>query len=240
LERATPIASTYHNPDRDFDLILYLTSQRVNNRGNVQVIHYERNNPELISHEYDSPCAESIIDYGDALRLKLKLAGIHDSNDLMAIFDDRNAVEAAVVFKAQLNNVEQKGLKASTVRLLKEEIHRHLAHARYNSIRYNQMIDEIGIDDELEIFPSAHVLLHHVVSAVAINQHRHKPNRWVNKVTLKLINCGITTIKQLELKLRSDKLNDHIHQHDLPRLHQVTIHGFKLILGMADFRQGRS
>jgi hypothetical protein len=37
------------------------------------------------------------------------------------------------------------------------------------------MIDEIGIDEEHRVFPTANVLLHHVVSAVAINQHRHKP-----------------------------------------------------------------
>jgi hypothetical protein len=110
------------------------------------------------------------------MQLKLKMAGIHDSNDLMAIFDDRNDVEASAIFKAQLNDVEQKGLKISTVRLLKEETYRHLAHDRYNSIRYDQMIDEIGIDDELDVIPAAHILLHHVVSAVAINQHRHKPN----------------------------------------------------------------
>jgi hypothetical protein len=102
------------------------------------------------------------------------------------------------------------------------------------------MIVEIGVDAEPEIFPTAHVLLHHIVSAVAINQHRHKPNRWVNKVTRKLIECGITTINQLEVKLELDALNDHFHQHNVPRLHQVTIHGFKLIMGMADFRQGRS
>jgi hypothetical protein len=240
MERAQPIASTYYNPDRDLDLILYLTSQRMNNKGNVHVIHYERDNPSLISHEYDSPCAESIIDHADAMRLKLKLAGIHDSTDIMAIFDGRNDVEASAVFKAQLNDVDQKGLNTSTVRLLKEETLRHVAHARYNSIRYDQMIDEIGNDDEIEIFPSAHVLLHHVVSAVAINQHRHKPNRWVNKVTMKLINSGITNNEQLELKLRADSLNDHFHQHRLPRLHQITIQGFKLILGMADFCPGRS
>jgi hypothetical protein len=102
------------------------------------------------------------------------------------------------------------------------------------------MIDEIGNDEQPEVFPTANILLHHVVSAVAINQHRHKPNRWVNKVTHKLITCGITTSNQLEVKLESDTLNDHICEQDLPRLHQVTIHGFKLILGMADFRRGRS
>jgi hypothetical protein len=140
----------------------------------------------------------------------------------------------------QLNDVDQKGLKTSTVRLLKEETIRHLAHVCYNSIRYNQMIDEIGIDDEPDIFPAANILLHHVITAVAVNQHRHKPNRWVNRVTLKLIKSGITTIGQLESKLRSNELNDHIHQHHMPRFHPVTIYGFKLILGMADFHQGRS
>jgi hypothetical protein len=174
------------------------------------------------------------------MRLKLKMAGIHDITDLMTIFNERTDAQASNVLKMQLNDVDQKGLKTSTVCILRGECIRHTAHAVHNSIRYDQMINEIGTDDELEIFPSANILLHHVVSAVAINQHRHKPNRWVNKVTLKLINCGITTIEQLEEKLRSDSLNDHIHHHDLPRLHQVTIQGFKLILGMADFRQGRS
>jgi hypothetical protein len=140
----------------------------------------------------------------------------------------------------QLNDVDQKGLKTSTVQLLKEETIRHLAHVGYSSIRYNQMIDEIGIDDEPDIFPAANLLLHRVITAVAVNHHRHRPNRWVNRVTLKLINLGITTIGQLESKFRSNELNDHIHQHHMPRFHQVTLYGFKLILRMADFHQGRS
>jgi hypothetical protein len=52
-----------------------------------------------------------IIDYADAIRLKLKLAGIHDSSDLMSIFEDRNGVEASAMIKTQLNDVDQKGLK---------------------------------------------------------------------------------------------------------------------------------
>jgi thiamine phosphate synthase YjbQ (UPF0047 family) len=102
------------------------------------------------------------------------------------------------------------------------------------------MITEIGPDDEPELFPKANVLLHHVVSAVSINQRRHKPNQWVNRITLKLISCDINTIEHLESKLNSDMLNAHIGSHHLPRLHQVTIQGFKLILGTADFRRGRS
>jgi hypothetical protein len=101
------------------------------------------------------------------------------------------------------------------------------------------MMDEIGIDDKPETFPRANVLLHHVVSAVSINQHRQKPNRWVNKVTLKLINCGITTVELLESKLESDTLNVAINQRNLPRLHQITIYGFRLILGMKDFCRSR-
>jgi hypothetical protein len=101
------------------------------------------------------------------------------------------------------------------------------------------MMDEIGADEEPGTFPRAKVLLHHIVSAVSINQHRQKPNRWVNKVTMKLINCSITTVELLELELASNTLNDIINQHGLPRLHRITIYGFRLILGMEDFRQGR-
>jgi hypothetical protein len=128
----------------------------------------------------------------------------------------------------------------STVRLLKEETLRHIAHSSYNSFWYDQMNDKIGTDDEPAIFPRANVLLHHTVTAVSINQCRHKPNRWMNKVTLKLINCDITTVKLLESKLQSDTLNTHIKQKNLPRLHQITIYGFRLILGMEDFCRGRS
>jgi hypothetical protein len=102
------------------------------------------------------------------------------------------------------------------------------------------MIDEIGMDEEPAVFPRANVLLHHTVSAVSINQRRHKPNWWVNKVTLKLINCDITTVELLESKLQSGTLNDHIHKRHLPCLHQITIYGFRLILGMEDFCQDRS
>jgi hypothetical protein len=169
----------------------------------VRVVHYERDHPDLISHEYNSPCDGSIIDYADAMRLKLKLADIHNSNDLMTVFEDRTIIAASNIFKMQLNDVHQKGLKTSTVRLLKEETLRNIAHDIHNSIQYDQMIEEIGIDDEIEVFPTANILLHHVVSAVAINQHRHKPNQWVNKVTTKLINCDITTIQRLVSKLES-------------------------------------
>jgi hypothetical protein len=123
---------------------------------------------------YNTPCSGSIINYADAMRLKLKLAGIHDSTDLMNIFEGRTHLEAAAVFKRQLNDVDQRGLETYTVRLLEEETIRHLAHVKFNSLRYNQMTIEIGLDDETEIFPKANVLLHHVVSAVAINQHRDK------------------------------------------------------------------
>jgi hypothetical protein len=169
----------------------------------------------------------------------MPLSGIHDSTDLIAIFEGRTHIESSAIFKRQLNDVDQRDLKTSTVRLLEEEALRHLAHVNYNSLRYNQMMFEIGPDDEPEIFPKANVLLHHVVSAVAINQRRHKPNCWINKVTLKLVNCDITTIEQLELKLHDGTLNNHIAKHHLPRLHQVSINGFKLILGTSDFHQGR-
>jgi hypothetical protein len=61
-------ANGCRNPDEGFDMILYHTSQRVNNKGDVRIVHYERGCPDFISHEYNSPCAESILDYADAMR----------------------------------------------------------------------------------------------------------------------------------------------------------------------------
>jgi hypothetical protein len=53
------------------------------------------------------------------MQLKFKLAGIYDSTDLMTILDDRTEAQASNVFKIQLNDVDQKGIKTSTVRILK-------------------------------------------------------------------------------------------------------------------------
>jgi hypothetical protein len=53
---------------------------------------------------------------------------------------------------------------------------------------------EIGIDAVMETFPRDNTILHHVVSSVAIEQVRRKPNHWVNKITHKLINAGIASI----------------------------------------------
>jgi hypothetical protein len=232
--------NVYPNHHHDFEMILYHTSQRINNVSDVYTVSYNPDRLDMISYQYDFPTPESIIDYSDTMRMKFKLAGIHDSTDLMNIFTDHNDSEAAAIFKQQLNDVDQKGMKVSTIKLLREETIRNLQHVNYNVIRYEQMEFEIGKDEEMKSFPKASILLHHVVSAVSINQQRRKPNRWVNKVTAKLIECGIHTIEQLEGVLDSNALNNVIGEHKLPRLHQVTIHGFQLILGTADFRQGRS
>jgi homoaconitase/3-isopropylmalate dehydratase large subunit len=103
---------------------------------------------------------------------------------------------------------------------------------------------EIGVDDVMEMFPCDNTLLHHVISSVAIHQNRQKPNRWVNKVTHKLVNVGImlhiTSIHQLQSKIDSNNLNEFLDDHDMPKLHAVTIIGFTHILGTTDFCQGRS
>jgi hypothetical protein len=234
------IHNNHHpNPNRAFELVMYHTSQRINNLGNVYTINYDSSIPDLISYNYDSPTPGTIVDYADAIRLKLKLSGIHDTSDLLAIFEGRSDAEAACVFRRQLKDVEQQGFKTSTVRILKEETVRRVAHTHFNILRYHQMVTEIGDDVDLQTFPKMNVLLHHVVSAVAINQRRHKPNRWVNRVTHKLIKCEINTVEQFEAKLNNGSLNNCLRERRLPRFHQVTIQGFKLILGTADFRQGR-
>jgi hypothetical protein len=97
---------------------------------------------------------------------------------------------------------------------------------------------EIGIDAVMETFPRDDTILHHVVSSVAIEQVRRKPNRWVNKITHKLINAGITSIGQLESKVNNGTLNDYLDDHDMARLHDVTIMGLTRVIGTSDFRQG--
>jgi hypothetical protein len=101
------------------------------------------------------------------------------------------------------------------------------------------MTHEIGFDVEMDSFPADVVLIHHIVSAVAIMQHRRWPNRWVNKITNKLMKADITSTSILESKLNSRCLNDHLGRHHLPRLHHITMIGLEQVLGMTDFRQGQ-
>jgi hypothetical protein len=230
------------DPVKDFELSVYHTAQRVllNSTTNVYVFNYEQDRPDLISHTYDSPVPESVIDYSDALRFKLKSAGIHDVTRLMSIFSGMTDNVAMAYIKEELNEVGMKGLSLNTVKILRKETVRTIEHTGHNSIRFHSMEMEIGVDSMMNTFPPENALLHHVVAAVAINQDRRKPNRWVNKMTRKLIDAGITSIQQLESKLDSNSLNSHLKSQGMPTLHAVTIMGFIHILGTADFRQGRS
>jgi hypothetical protein len=230
------------DPIKDFELSIYHTAQRVllNSTTNVYVFNYEQDRPDLISHTYDSPVPESVIDYSDALRFKLKSAGIHDVTRLMSIFSGMSNSVAMTYIKEELNEVGMKGLSLNTVKILRQETVRTIEHTGHNSIRFHSMEMEIGVDAMMDTFPPNNALLHHVVAAVSINQDRRKPNRWVNKMTRKLIDAGITSIQQLESKLDSNSLNSHLKSQGMPTLHAITITGFIRVLGTADFRQGRS
>jgi hypothetical protein len=202
--------------------------------------HYAPGRPELISHTYGPRVPESIIDYSDVLRYKFNKAGIHDTTMLMSILSNRTDVDAMAALKIKFNAVGLKGINTSTVKILREENNRSLAHWEFNSHRYHNMKMEIGVDSMMMTFPVNNTLIHHVVSCVAINQDRRKPNRWVNKITQKLIDADITSIEILQSKIDDGNLNDQLDDHGLPRLHDITINGFIRIMGSEDFRQGRS
>jgi hypothetical protein len=102
------------------------------------------------------------------------------------------------ILKQKFNDVGLKGINTSTVKYLREENIRTLAHRDYNCLRYHSMEREIVVDAVMETFPRDNTILHHVVSSVAINQNRRKPNRWVNKITHKLINAGIISMARSE------------------------------------------
>ncbi|OEU19788.1 hypothetical protein FRACYDRAFT_235849 [Fragilariopsis cylindrus CCMP1102] len=225
-----------------FETVVYLTAQRVKNTGTVRIKSYDVDDDDvpLVSYEYNTPTPEHIIDYSDVIREKLKLSGIRDIAALVELFEGCSVAEAARRLRQQLIDVNQTALHGDTVRYLKEETDRHDDHLRFYKARYDRMITEIGPDDEREVFPQAHVLLHHTVVAVSINQRRRKPNRWINKVTRKLVNCGINTVELLESALKGHQLNNILHRHGLPKFHQMTVSGFHLILNTSDFHEGRS
>jgi hypothetical protein len=226
---------------KDFELMIYHTAQRVLHIGgqNVSIFHYEPGRLDLITHKYNKNVPESIIDYSDALRFKFKRAGIHDTTMLSLILSGWTDTQIMAALKDKFNAVGMKGINTSTVKILREENVRNIAHQKYNCLRYHHMEVEIGVDAMMETFPRENTLLHHVVSAVGIKQNRRKPNRWVNKITHKLINAGITSIEQLQSKIESNSLNDHLSNHGMPRLHDITINVFTHILGTEDFCQGR-
>jgi hypothetical protein len=158
----------------------------------------------------------------------------------MSILSNRTDIDAMTALKLKFNAVGLKGINASTVKVLREENNRNLEHWGHNSQRYHRMEMEIGIDVMMMVFPADNTLLHRLVSCVAIRQDRRKPNRWVNKITQKLIDVGITSIEELESKICDDTLNECLDNHGVPRLHDIAVRGFIHMLGTQDFCQGQS
>jgi hypothetical protein len=237
------VSTHYTNTDtsshflKDFELMVYHTAQRVMHKRstNVSIFHYVPGHPEFISHEYGPNIPESIVDYSDVLRFKLKKAGIHDTTTLVSILSNRTDIDAMAALKLKFNAVGLKGINTSTVKILREETDRNRQHWEHNNHRYHTMEMEIGVDAMMQTFPTDNTLLHYVVSCVAINQDRRKPNRWVNKITQKLIDSGITSIEELESKIGDATLNECLDSHSMPRLHAITINGFTHIIGNRDF-----
>jgi hypothetical protein len=100
-------------PAKDFELMVYHTAQRMKLTAstNVYVYNYDLDLPDLISHQhYDKPVPESIIDYSDALRFKLKCIGIHNVDDLMSILSNKTDIVAMTYLKSRLNNLGLKGI----------------------------------------------------------------------------------------------------------------------------------
>jgi hypothetical protein len=242
VRNRTATITRHENFLKDFELMIYHTAHRVMHKstGTVGIFHYEPGRPELISHTYGPNIPESIIDYSDVLRFKLKQAGIHDTTTIMSILSNRTDVDAMQALKLKFNAVGLKGINTSTVKILREENNRNLEHWEYNSHRYHTMQMEIGVDVMMMVFPIDNTLLHHVVSCTAIKQDRRKPNRWVNKITQKLIDAGINSIDELESKIKDNTLNECLDDNGMPRLHDITVRGFNQMLGTEDFRQGRS
>jgi hypothetical protein len=111
------------------------------------------------------------------LRFKFNKAGIHDTTTLMSILSGRTAdIDDMTALKLKFNAVGLKGINTTTGKILREENNRSLEHCEFNCLRYHTIEIEIWVDAMMKTFPTDNTLLHHVVSCVAINQYRLKPN----------------------------------------------------------------
>jgi hypothetical protein len=136
MVRARTATITRHeNFLNDFELMIYHTTHRVMHKSSrtVGIFHYEPGHPELISRTYGPNVPESIIDYSDVLRFKLKQAGVHDTTTLMSILSNRTDIDAMTALKLKFNTVGLKGINTSTVKILREENDRNLKHWEHNS-----------------------------------------------------------------------------------------------------------
>jgi cell pole-organizing protein PopZ len=119
---------------KDFELMIYHAAQRVMHTSSrdVGIVHYVDGRPDIISNTYGRDVPESIIDYSDVLRFKFKKAGIHDVTTLMSILSNRTDSDAMAALKLKFHAVGLKGINTSTVKILREEINRSLAHCDFN------------------------------------------------------------------------------------------------------------
>jgi hypothetical protein len=118
----------------------------------------------------------SVIRMNQMLRFKFNKAGIDDTTTLISILSGRTDIDAMTALKLKFNAAGLKGIKTTTVKILREENNRNLEHCEFNCLRYHTIEIEIGVDAMMKTFPTDNTLLHHVVSCVAINQYRLKPN----------------------------------------------------------------
>jgi hypothetical protein len=94
----------------------------------VGIFHYEPGRPEFISQIYMRNVPESIIDYSDALRFKFKCAGIHDTQGGDGNPTQTHGHGSNDNDQKKFSSVGLKGINTSTVKILREETIRSLAH----------------------------------------------------------------------------------------------------------------
>jgi hypothetical protein len=89
------------DPVKDFELMIYHTSQRVLHKDSqaVGILHYEPGRPDFITHTYGRNVPELIIDYSDGVRFKFKSAGIHDTKAVLAILLRQTDIDVMTILK---------------------------------------------------------------------------------------------------------------------------------------------
>jgi hypothetical protein len=172
-----------------------------------------------------------VIDYADAVLCKLKDIDIHSAHDLSLVIEDGHTV-----INTMFHSAGHPKLHRATVNELRKESNRTKLCSEADSNRYyNEIITAIGSDGDAD--PSDNNGIRDIIEGTAVAQLRHAPIRWTNKITAKLIACGINTPQSLDHAIRNGTLNNTIETNGSPALHKITVRGIKQTM---DFRQGRS
>jgi len=198
----------------------------------------------------------------EAAMTKLKVAGLHTASNLLNIIQpdwripetDMNDEKSTKHLNSMLSTLGCKGFHTSTVRLIVKHcfslIQRYQDDRQLVMLLWNHLNLFIGEDESADTNPyniSSHPFppdtdgMRWVLSQVAAKHNKHHPNKWTNKIVLKLVRSGITGTDLLIAAARNGTINHDIRKvgKSTKTLHQITCKAILDEGNSLDLQRGR-